>query len=63
MSSTVRDLFSDHVEAIKAAALIGDDFAIKTLCCLALLVGGFPGGGGDGEVVIDFETWRMKRAA
>ena len=63
MDRTVRELFVEHVKVIETAALNGDDFANKTLACMALLVGGFPGGGGDGETVIDLDAWRMKRAA
>ena len=61
---TTRELFEAHVNAVLAKAEDGDDFAIKTLACMALLAEGFPDGDGDGGgEVVDLREWRQRIAA
>lgn len=60
---TTRELFDEHVRAVLAKAESGDEFSIKTLACMALLVEGFPEDDGGGEAVVHFDEWRARLAA
>ena len=63
MDAETRRLFVDHVKEVELLALGGDEFAIKTLACMALLIDPTPSDDGGGEPVIDLAAWRLRLAA
>lgn len=75
---SVSELYKEHIDELKRRAEAGDEFSIKSLCCLTLLCEGWrygdpdpedpddgPGGGSevDEENFIDLSAYRMRLAA
>lgn len=59
---TVSELYREHVDELLRRALDGDEFSIKSLCCLSLAIEGFPTDDGGGNV-IDLSDYNTKRLA
>jgi len=57
MDAETDRLFVAHVKDIEARALAGDQHAIKSLACLALLSEGWRPSSPDGGEVIDFRQF------
>lgn len=61
MDTTAQAVFVAHVRALETRAEAGDEDAVRSLCCMALLADGWrpqsPDDGG-GEV-IDLQKYRM----
>ena len=70
---SVSELYHDHVRELERRAEAGDEFALKSLCCLSLVCEGWrygdpdpvdPGDDpGGGEEIIDLSKYRMRLAA
>lgn len=64
--TTTREAFQHHVNSLLNRALGGDDYATKSLACMALIVEGFPPEpDGDGEPapnVIFMNAWKMAKS-
>jgi len=71
MDAETLTYFRDHVKALEARALDGDEDAIKSLCCMVLIREyGSPPPEGDGLEfttfqgdVVDLAEWMKRRAA
>lgn len=57
MDAETRKYFVDHVRELERRSLTGDDFATKSLACMALLKGGGPPDPDGGGEVIDFTPY------
>jgi hypothetical protein len=70
---TISELYREHVEELQRLASCGDEFATKSLACLALVCEGWRYGDPDpeddgpdddgGETVVHLDDWRMRIAA
>ncbi len=70
---SVSEHFREHINELERRAASGDEFAVRSLCCLALVLDGWrygdpdpddPGDGPDGgEEIIDLSAYRMRLAA
>jgi hypothetical protein len=57
-----RQLFEEHISLLQALAELGDPMAAKSLCCMSLLVEGFPDDGGDGGGTVVYLEDYLKAA-
>lgn len=60
-SDTTADLFRKHVKQLEAMAIAGDETSVKSLACMAILIGDGPDGGSREDIqaeIIVLDRWR-----